>query len=628
MRRFLRRLTLGQNILVAGALLIVTASGALGYFIAKGFSKDITFAITEQYGNQYQRPLEKLLEALPQHQAAALRIRRGDLNAQTDLMAAAERIEAGLVQLKKADAQWGEDLQFTAEGLAKRKRSHNTCSTLTQEWRFLKDQLAQMSGEDVEKTHAHLVSDVRTMIVHAGDTSNLILDPDLDSYYLMDATLVALPQTQDRLANIQAMGVELLAAPLNDDGRRRLAVAAALLKEADVDRVLADIQTALNEDPSFSGTSPGLQQNLPPAAKQYAETNEVLLALLNRASVSAESGVTGPALETAAREARQASFRLWETGAAELDNLLRLRIEALRSTRNWALALTALALLVCGGLSHMLVRMTTVLIEQAAGQLVRHSGGISQASKQVALAANSLAAGAEKQDKALAETVASKQTILNVARGNADQSQTAVETVETVVARIAMANDKLNEMDTSMNEISQSSAKISKVIRTIDEIAFQTNLLALNASVEAARAGVAGQGFAVVADEVRNLAQRCAQAARETTELISNSTTTADAGRAKLAQVAQAVRSIDEGASAIRTLVRSVNEGSRQQTVGLEEVARSLVQVNKFTQIAAAESEQTVEASGELDGQAMDLHSVALQLSALVGGTGLDVARG
>ncbi|MCX6598324.1 MAG: methyl-accepting chemotaxis protein [Acidobacteria bacterium] len=623
----MRRLTLGQNILVAGALLIVTASGALGYFIAKGFSKDIAFAITEQYGNQYQRPLEKLLEALPQHQAAAMRMRKGDPNAQPDLTAAAAKIEHGLGELKQADAQWGEDLQFTAEGLAKRKRSHNKSSTLAEEWRSLKERLAQMSGEDVDKAHAHLVADVRTMIVHAGDTSNLILDPDLDSYYLMDATLVALPQTQDRLATIQAMGAELLAAPLNEDGRRRLAVAAALLKEADVDRVMADIQTALNEDPSFSGISPGLQQNLPPAAKEYARTNEALLDLLNRASAGAEPGVTGPALETAAREARQASFRLWETGATQLDGLLRLRIEALRSTRNWALALTALALLACGALSYTVVRMATGLIEQAAGQLVQHSGGISQASKQVASAANSLAVGAEQQEKALAETVASKQAILNVARGNADQSQSAVLTVESVVGRIAVANEKLNEMDASMTEISLSSAKISKVIRTIDAIAFQTNLLALNASVEAARSGAAGQGFAVVAEEVRNLAQRCAQAARETTELVSNSSTTANAGRLKLAQVAEAVRSIDESASEIRTLIRSVDEGSRQQAVSLEEVARALAQVSGHTQAAAAESEQTVAASDELDGQATDLHSVALQLRALVGGASMGVAR-
>ena len=76
----------------------------------------------------------------------------------------------------------------------------------------------------------------------------------------------------------------------------------------------------------------------------------------------------------------------------------------------------------------------------------------------------------------------------------------------------------------------------------IDEIAFQTNILALNAAVEAARAGEAGLGFAVVADEVRNLAQRCAQAARDTAGLIEDSISTSRDGHARLDQMAGNVR--------------------------------------------------------------------------------------
>ena len=86
----------------------------------------------------------------------------------------------------------------------------------------------------------------------------------------------------------------------------------------------------------------------------------------------------------------------------------------------------------------------------------------------------------------------------------------------------------------SMKSISDASTRVAKIIKTIDEIAFQTNILALNAAVEAARAGEAGMGFAVVADEVRNLAQRSAQAAKDTAGLIEESVAKSSEGTAKI----------------------------------------------------------------------------------------------
>src|SRR5205814_9930224 len=114
------------------------------------------------------------------------------------------------------------------------------------------------------------------------------------------------------------------------------------------------------------------------------------------------------------------------------------------------------------------------------------------------------------------------------------------------------------KMVQAMSDIKTQSDKISKIIKVIDEIAFQTNILALNAAVEAARAGEAGMGFAVVADEVRNLAQRCAQAAKDTAALIEESIAKSADGKVKVDQVAQSIQGITEGSSKIKTLVDEV----------------------------------------------------------------------
>jgi methyl-accepting chemotaxis protein/methyl-accepting chemotaxis protein-1 (serine sensor receptor) len=175
-------------------------------------------------------------------------------------------------------------------------------------------------------------------------------------------------------------------------------------------------------------------------------------------------------------------------------------------------------------------------------------------------------------------------------------------------------------MVASMNEINASSEKISKIIRVIDEIAFQTNILALNAAVEAARAGEAGLGFAVVAEEVRNLAQRSAQAAKDTAELIEESITKSNDGKTKLDLVAVGVRSITESAAKVKALVHEVKLGSEEQASGIEQVAKAIMEMEKVTQTTAANAEESASASEELSAQSETLEGIVGQLECMVHG--------
>jgi len=170
-----------------------------------------------------------------------------------------------------------------------------------------------------------------------------------------------------------------------------------------------------------------------------------------------------------------------------------------------------------------------------------------------------------------------------------------------------------------MKQINDSSGKISKIIKVIDEIAFQTNILALNAAVEAARAGEAGMGFAVVADEVRNLAQRSAQAAKDTAALIEESIATSNEGSTQLQRVADVVGSITEAANKVKVLVDEVNIGSQEQAKGIEEIARALTEMDKVTQGTAASAEQSASASQEMSAQAQALSLIVDELRTIAG---------
>ena len=128
----------------------------------------------------------------------------------------------------------------------------------------------------------------------------------------------------------------------------------------------------------------------------------------------------------------------------------------------------------------------------------------------------------------------------------------------------------------SIQDIKRSSEATGKVVKTIEEIAFQTNILALNAAVEAARAGEAGMGFAVVADEVRNLAQRCAQAAKETSVLIENAANAAGKGNQLTIATQEAFKQNMENAAKVGAADRGHRDrGERADRASRKSMPRS-----------------------------------------------------
>jgi methyl-accepting chemotaxis protein len=202
--------------------------------------------------------------------------------------------------------------------------------------------------------------------------------------------------------------------------------------------------------------------------------------------------------------------------------------------------------LLAGAGIHWLLRGVARLLRGAAAQMAEVSYRVATTAETVGATSQSVSQAATEQASSIEETSTSAEGAYALTREtNARVGQAQLCTTE-VEAQVVGANRSLQEMIGSMQAIRASSDKISGIIKVIDEIAFQTNILALNAAVEAARAGTAGAGFAVVADEVRNLAQRSAQAARDTTELIQSSIQLTLDGHKRLGLVTTAIEAISE----------------------------------------------------------------------------------
>jgi methyl-accepting chemotaxis protein/methyl-accepting chemotaxis protein-1 (serine sensor receptor) len=264
------------------------------------------------------------------------------------------------------------------------------------------------------------------------------------------------------------------------------------------------------------------------------------------------------------------------------------------------------------------VREIQGAMDVAVAQLSTGAEQIADAASQVASSSNQVAHGASEQAASIQETSASTEEIHSMSRRNVESSRSMATLAEESEKMFVSTNLQLEEMVVSMQEIHQSSGKISKIIKVIDEIAFQTNILALNAAVEAARAGQAGMGFAVVADEVRNLAQRSAQAAEDTTRLIEDSIARSNAGKGKVDQVAQAIRGISGGAMKIKAMADEVNDGSAEQSRGLEQMARAISRMEQVTQATAASASQSAAVAETMNEQSRALRSVIGQLNGSV----------
>src|SRR5499427_4290358 len=283
------------------------------------------------------------------------------------------------------------------------------------------------------------------------------------------------------------------------------------------------------------------------------------------------------------------------------------------------LQLLSLVLLVAGigiafGVGYIVFSVHATL-RGAATKLSAGAEMVVAAAGQMSSSSQSLSQSATEQAASLEETSASVEQLALMTRKNADATNEVVGHLREVDARANESNQALSEMVAAMAGIQDSSRQVSKIIKTIDEIAFQTNILALNAAVEAARAGAAGMGFAVVADEVRTLAQRSAQAAKDTAALIEESIAKANDGNQKVVQVTNAIGAITDSSVKAKGLIDEVSVASRQQAQGIEQVSQAIAQMEKVTQSNAASAEESAAVSEELSAQAEEASSVVRRLA-------------
>ena len=246
-------------------------------------------------------------------------------------------------------------------------------------------------------------------------------------------------------------------------------------------------------------------------------------------------------------------------------------------------------------------------LSSTVAQVRGGSAAITHGAREIASGNADLSQRTEEQAASLQQTASSMEQLTSTVKQNADHAKQASALASDASQTAARGGEVVGEVVRTMNEIATSSNQIGDIIGVIEGIAFQTNILALNAAVEAARAGEQGRGFAVVAGEVRSLAQRSASAAKEIKALIVASADRVEAGGALVARAGSTMDEVVASVRRVTDIIGQISSASTEQSTGIEQINRTVAQMDQVTQQNAALVEQAAAAAASLEEQAAQL---------------------
>ncbi len=577
----LNRFKIWQKLTIVGLAFTIPLA-ITTYFLLDEKSIKIDFARYELFGDEYLRPCAELLEHLTAHATLERERLEGDATVRPRLAELSARIDRDFLDLAAADRELGGPLETGLDRLRARQRDAAFPPTLRSQWERLK-----AGSPDVKTSndrHAEIIAGVRLLITHVGDTSKLILDPDLDTYYQMDALLLRQPEIIDRLHGLRetvaaTTGARGAGKALMPAERDRVAAALGLIAYHN-DTVEMDARMTINEAPNFSRYA-GIERAIGGPMTESVSATRAALELVQRTVIDGETtGAATIEVIPAIDRALNMHVRYWTVLLDHMDVMLKIRMNGDIRRRTVALTSTLIAVLLTALLTVLILKSITTPIQKAvhvANQLSRgelpesievgsatdETGVLLRAindmlsfldlrrtittlketTEVLSLAVGELEAQVVEQDQAasrqaaaLQETQVTSQEIRQTSRLAAEKASAVLKVaeradlisrsgeaaIEKSVGGLTDIRKQVGDISQKIDELDQRTAQIGVITQTVKDLADQSNMLALNAAIEAVRSGEHGKGFAVVAREIRSLADQSIQATNRVNEILES----------------------------------------------------------------------------------------------------------
>ncbi len=581
----------------------------------------IEFARSEQNGLVYAKPVIALIDAIQNFRQAATDGK--------DLGDTQDKVRTAFAAVERQQKEWGTTFHTDA-GFAGLRKAYEAL-------------LQKPRGSTVDETfatHTAAVDAAITLMGNIADGSQLSLDPELDTYHLMNISVLVGPQYTEFLSRIRRLSALTLGStePPSATRRRLTSDAVVLLLYMD-----GAIENSYQQGiASFPDVAKTIDMRGTDAARET-----FLAAVEKQVLIDTPSG-DAAAMLALGRAVGDKQKTMNEQLLARLESQLQARVDRLEHGFHTTLGiavffvLAALYLMLAfykvmmGGLREVAGHLTEITqgnlttapkpwgTDEAAQLMVTmgemqtslrkiamgvrdSAGSVQTASEEIASASQDLSQRTETNAASLEKTAASMEQIASTVKHTSDTVQGASAIVRENAASATRGGQVIAQVVDTMEGIRTSSNQIGEIIGVIDGIAFQTNILALNAAVEAARAGEQGRGFAVVASEVRSLAGRSAAAAKEIKTLISASIQQVEAGNKVVAEAGSTIQEIVANAGKIDALMGEIANATREQSLGVAEIGAAINELDQGTQQNAALVEETASAAGSLADQAQRL---------------------
>jgi methyl-accepting chemotaxis protein len=622
----MRNLKFTVKALIICAMFLIPL-GVLAWFYNSSVIDAIQFSAKERIGVEYNREIYPVLDLAQQLRRDATSAISNGKDPET-LTSVKEKLHAAQEKLNAVDQRLGAQLDTAKEFADMRTAFNNTGN-----------------GKDIDSVfnaHTAYIDAVIALLTKVTDTSNLTLDPDIDSYYIMDAAFFRVPDIIEDSGKLRGLGLAIMKAGTITRPQQ--------IRLNDLFPVAAFQARNMRDGLAKSfAYNPSITDKIS-SAKVMDDTVAFLdFAKKNIIDEQNYAPETQTSYLNAANKTIEGQYALITRLLDQLDVLLVKRISGIQTTLYIIDALAVVSILFAayffyafflvtrGGLS----LISKHLQEMAEGDLrvqptkpwgrdepalvitdlrkaydslhtligtVRQSSNtLYTTSEEIAAASLDLSARTESAAATLEEQAAAMEQIGSTVGNTAQQASTAANFAAQNAKVAEQGGQVISTVVQTMQNIHASSTQINDIIGVINGIAFQTNILALNAAVEAARAGEAGRGFAVVASEVRSLAQRSADAAREIKELISNSVDQIASGTAVVEQAGATMQTMVTNAKQINAYLNDISVAAREQAEGVGQVTIAIQTLDENTQQNAALVEETSAASSALTQQAATL---------------------